>query len=357
MDRAADDGRDVTPDEARQVERDEGRLTELAGAIEHYAGIEATSARVAAVRSTATPPRQTTTGPPAAAAYDVAAEFPTAGHYAATLHRAWVDKDPEAIEAIERATAHQKTADNPGLIPRPIVGPLINTLSGVRRFIASTQVRPAPTQKFDRPRVTQHVAVEKQPAEKDLTASQKLLIEPVPVTLETYAGHLNISKQDIRWTQPGILQVVFDDFTRIYGRRTDQEACLEFPATVGMGTADLAALTVEAIDAWLRAAVESVAGADDAVLDTLWMSTDVWGAIGGIRTPMGSPAYNLPIGGGGDVSGLTPVMDRHFPPQTLIAGDSSLVEWWEDLEGFMSVDEPNVLGHWSGTPDMGTWWC
>ena len=326
VDRAADDGRDVTPDEARQVERDEGRLSELATAIEHYAGIEETTARVAAVRSTATGPRQTTTGPPTPAAYDVTAEFPTAGHYAATLHRAWVDHDPEAVAAIERATAHQTTADNPGLIPRPIVGPLINTLSGVRRFIASVTVRPAPAQKFDRPRVTQHVAVDKQAAEKDLTASQKLLIDPVGVSLETYAGHLNISKQDIRWTQPGILQVVFDDFTRIYGRRTDQEACTEFPATPGMGTADLAGMTDADLDAWLREAVNTVAGADDAELNTLWTSPDAWAAIGGIRSLNGSTSYNLPIGGGGDVSGLTPVMDRNFPAQTLIAGDSSLVE-------------------------------
>lgn len=347
VDRAADDGRDVTPDEARQVERDEGRLTELATAIEHYAAIEDTAARVAAVRSTATPPRQTQTGPAGPPAYDMAAEFPSAGHYAATLHRAWVEKDPAAIEAIDRATAHQKTTDNPGLIPRPVVGPLINTLSGTRPFIASISNHPAPTQKFDRPRVTQHVAVDKQANEKDLTASQVMMIDPIGVALETYAGHLNISKQDIRWSQPSILQVVFDDFTKMYARRTDLVACTEFPVEITQ-TAPLAGWTDAAIEDWLRDAVNTVAGADDAVMDTLWMSTDVWAAIGGARTTQGNLAYNLPIGGGGDVSGLKPVMDRNFPAQTLIAGDSSLAEWWEDLEGFMSVDEPSVLGQMVG---------
>lgn len=353
VDRAADDGRDVTPDEARQVERDEGRLSELATAIEHYAGIEATSARVAAVRSTTTPPSQTRTGP-TATEYDMAAEFPSAGHYAATLHRAWVDHDPEALAAIERAnvTAHQKTTDNPGLIPRQIVGPLINTLSGTRPLIASIGTHPAPAQKFDRPKITQHVAVDKQAAEKDVTASQVMTIGPVAVALETYAGHLNISKQDIRWTQPGILQVVFDDFTKMYARRTDLAACLDFVALV-TATAPLTTWTEAAVDAWLRAAVTTVAAADDAVMDTLWMSPDVWGKLGGVRTTQGGKAYNLPLGGGGDVDGLKPVMDRQLPANTLIAGDASLAEYWEDLEGFMSVDEPSVLGQLVGYAGYG----
>lgn len=350
VDRAADEGRDVTPDETRQVERDEARMGDLASAIEHYAKIESTTERVNVTRSTAgpTPPTQTRTGPPAPEAYDLAVEFPSAGAYAATLHRAWVDKDPEAIEKIERATAHQKTTDNPGLIPRPIIGPLINTMSGARPFVSSIPNRPAPAPKFDRPKVTQHVDVGKQAVEKDLTASQVMTIGTVPVALDTWAGHLNVSKQDIRWTQPSILQVIFDDFARIYARRTDDAYADEFVAGVTQ-TAALAASDVASVDAWLRTAYGTVqTNADDAMIDTVWMSLDIWTALGNARLANGSPAYNLPLIGTGDVSGLRAVVDRNFPAKTLITGDSALVEFWEDLEGFLSVDEPNVLGQLVG---------
>lgn len=345
VDRAADENRDVTPDEAKLVERDEGRLTELGAAIEHYAKIDETAARVSAIRTPA--PSQTRTGPVAPEAYDMAAEFPTAGDYASTLHRAWVDKDPDAIASIERATAHQKTTDNPGIIPRPIVGPLINTMSAARPFISSIPNRPAPAQKFDRPRVDQHVEVGKQLLEKDLTASQVMKINGVPVSLDTWAGHLNVSKQDIRWSQPSILQVIFDDFTRIYARRTDDAYADEFVAAVTQ-VAPLAAADVASVDAFLRTAYGTVQNADDAMIDTVWMSLDIWGALGNARLANGSPAYNLPLVGPGDVSGLRAVVDRNFAPKTLIVGDSALVEFWEDLEGFLSVDEPNVLGQLVG---------
>ena len=350
VDRAADEGRDVTPDEARQVERDEARMGDLAAAIEHYAGIEATTERVSAVRSTAgpTPPNLHRAGPPEAPAYDLTEEFPTAGDYAATLHRAWVDKDPEAIDKIERATAHQKTTDNPGLIPRPVVGPLINTMSNARPFVSSIPNRPAPTVKFDRPKVTQHVDVGKQAVEKDLTASQVMTIGTVPVALDTWAGHLNVSKQDIRWTQPSILQVIFDDFTRIYARRTDDAYADEFVAAITQ-TAALAASDVASIDAFLRTAYGTVqTNADDSMIDTVWMSLDIWTALGNARLANGAPAYNLPLTGVGDVNGLRAVVDRNFAAKTLITGDSQMVEFWEDLEGFLTVDEPNVLGQLVG---------
>jgi hypothetical protein len=347
IDRAADENRDVSPDEARQVERDEGRLTELGTAIERYASIEDTTAAVANI-ARSTPPRQTTTGPPSPEVYDIAREFPSAGDYAATLHRAWVKKDPEAIEKIDRATAHQKTTDNPGLIPRPVVGPLLNSLSGARPCINSFGVRPAPAPKFDRPRIDQHVAVAIQAVEKDPTASREMKIGAVPVSLQTWAGHLNISKQDIRWTQPSILQVVFDDFTRIYGRETEHAVCIEFPTLVP-NTAPLADFTPAAVDAFLRSALGTVMqDADDALINTVWMSLDVWAGLGGATYPQGGKAFNLPLGMGGDVLGLNAVVDPHFEDGTLIVGDSAHGEVWEDLEGFLSVDEPSVLGQLVG---------
>ena len=197
INRAADDGRDVNDDEAAQVERDRGRMATLKSEIERYTAVEREHAQVAALRSTVPAPTRTAVKD-REPEYDMLREFPTMGDYAVAVHRALVRKDPDAIAAIERATAHQMTTDNPGLIPTPIVGPVLNFLLSSRPFISSIATKPLPAGKFDRPVITQHVAVGVQAAEKDLTESQKMVIGTLPVAAATYAGHLNISRQDIK---------------------------------------------------------------------------------------------------------------------------------------------------------------
>jgi len=351
LERAADEGRELSADETAQIDRDDARRAELQKAIEHYAGITERTDAVGRVRDrvVAMPARTSARAPEDA--YDIVREFPTAGDYAATVHAAWVKKDPAAIEKLERATAHQTTADNPGLIPRPIVGPLINGLSRDRPTVGSVANRNAPTGKFDRPRIDQHVDVQKQTAEKAETASREMIIGVLPVSLDTYAGHLNISKQDIRWTQPSILQVVFDDFTRVYARRTNRAAATEFPTLI-TATEAIADWTIEGVRAFLTAAQGTIMGTEGEGFqsNTVWMSLDVWQELGGVAWPVTSqPAFNLPLTGAeGDLLGFRSVLDPDLPTGTLIIGDRTQAEVWEDLEGFLSVDEPSVLGQLVG---------
>lgn len=352
LERAADDGRDLTDAEQAQIERDDSRRDELEAAIAVQTALLDRGARVNDALGRVRPaPTATRTTPPDAPEFSLEREFPSAAHYAITLHRAWALKDRDAADLLERATAHQLLADNPGLIPKPVVGPVISTMTNRRPFISSIAVREAPTQKFDRPIITQDVAVDVQAAEKTLTASQKMLVGGLPVSLATYAGHLNISKQDLRWSQPSLLQLVFESFGRAYAKRTDLAAVTEFDAAVTQ-TADVPTLDLDGIDAGLADALGQMP--EDVYLDTAWMSPDVRASLSGIRTTAGAKAYDLPItGSGGDLDGLRVVVDARFPAQTLIVGASEFVEWWEDLEGFLSVDEPDVLGQLVGYAGYG----
>ncbi len=345
LERAAEENREVTDPEQQEVTRAEERQETLQRSIEHYSALEERNTKINALRGRTVPPKRKTPAGQPAEEYSIEREFPTAGDYAVMLHRAWQRRDAAAIEQLERATAHQKTSDNPGIIPRPIVGPLINSMTARRPFVSSIPNHPGPgVPKFDRPRVDQHVDVDIQAAEKDLTASQQLKINPVPVALETFAGHLNISKQDIRWTQPGILQIVFDDFGRVYGRRTERKATADFVAGV-TATGVLDAWDIAAMDEFLSEGLASIeTAADDVLIDSIWMSRDVWAKLRTLRTPLGAKAYNLPLKGDGDVDGLLATCSRHFPAGTLILGDAAYAEFWEELEGFLSVDEPTVLG-------------
>jgi hypothetical protein len=361
LQRAVDEDRDVTDAEQTEITRAETDREIVQRSIDHAAALSERTSRVAEIIGKIRPvARAATSARDAAdggdAGYDITRELPSPGHYASMLHRATVKRDPAAIAQLERATAHQTTADNPGIIPRPIVGPVIDRMLQRRPFVASVGVLPAPAGSFDRPRITQQVAVDVQAAEKDLTASQALKAVKMPVSLATYAGHLNISRQDIRWSQPAILDLVYASFTKVYARRTDKAACADFLAAITQ-TVPVASLDVAGIDAALGAAGTQIGGTDDDMgePDTLWVSRDVAVRLGGIRNTFGQKLYNIPIVGGtsGELDGLAVVVDGRFPAGTAVIGDSDLVEYWEDLEGFLSVDEPDVLGQLVGYAGYG----
>lgn len=355
--RAAEDNRDVTDAEQTQIDRDRTRLGELETAIEHYSKLDAQHAKIADLRRSAPAPVTRTTGAPVRDedAYDVAREFPSVGDYAITVHRAAVLKDPDAIAKLERATAHQLLADNPGIIPRPVLGPVTNLIDSSRPFINSISNKPLPAGSFDRPQITQHVAVGKQAAEKTLTESQKLLIGKLPVDAATYAGHLNVSRQDVKWTSPGILSIVFEDFAAIYAQTTDEDACAQFLASITATPVEIADTSPAAISEGLYGAAAASMSSATYPPDTLWASPDVWAALGGSQTPQGNPGFpSLSLTStGGNPLGLKLVVDPHFAAGTAIMGPARYAEWYEDVDGLMQVGEPDVLGQLVGYAGYG----
>jgi len=369
LNRAADENREISDDENKLVERDSKRAEALRASIDHYAAIETTRAKVADTRAKvpSAPPVNRSTLVVNEAAPSLTDLFPTAGDYIVTVGRA-LRGDKAAGEIIDRArtiverdttTKHQTTADNPGIIPRPILGPVISLVGSARPFISSISTKPLPAGAFDRPQITQHVAVGKQTAEKSRTESEKLLLGKLPVTASTYAGHLNVSRQDIKWSQPGIMQILAEDFAYVYAITTDEDAVAQFLTSVGANVPlEVADLTPAAIRAALFTAATApfTAGNPAALPDTLWMSADVWAAIGGIVTTNGLPAFpTLTPGaiGSGEIGGFKPVVDPFFPPGTAILGKGSLAEWYEDVDGLLEVSEPDVLGQLVGYAGYG----
>jgi hypothetical protein len=351
VNRAAEENRDVTDAEQTQVDRDQARLTELGTAIAHYTQIETEGQQVADLRAKVRPaPQLVRSGPDQPAPYDMTDDFPSAGAYAITVHRAMMLKDPEAVEKLERATQHQLLADNPGIVPKPVLGPVINLIDAARPFVQSIKRQALPAGSFDRPYIDQHVAVAVQAAEKTLTASQKMTVLSLPVVAKTYAGHLNISRQDIKWTSPGILQLVFDDFATVYAITTCGAACADFVASITGAAVPISAATGEAVTGALYEGAADALDSGGGLPDTLWVSPDVWASMGGMFNANGSAAFpSLSLTNqGGNPLGLSLVVDQHFPAGTMITGPSRLAEWYEDVDGLMQVGEPDVLGQLVG---------
>src|SRR5262249_59743409 len=111
----------------------------------------------------------------------------------------------------QRAAAHQTTADNAGLIPTPILGPVVSFIDSNRPLVNRLGARQLPGQTWSRPKVTQHVSVTTQSAEKAELASQKMTITKLTATAVTYGGYVNVSRQDIDLTPPGVLDIVITD--------------------------------------------------------------------------------------------------------------------------------------------------
>jgi len=349
--RAAEENRDINDDEAKVIDRDKARMAELETAISYHTDIESASAKVTSLRERVPAARQTTTTAPADEAYDVAREFSGPGDYAVTLHRAHVLRDPEAVEKIARATQHQTTADNPGIIPRPVLGPVINLIDGARPFVNSCSRKALPAGSFDRPVVTQHVAVDEQLLEKDLTASRDMKIGKIPVTAHTFAGHLNISRQDIKWTSPGILNIVFEDFATVYAIRTCDYASQSFLASITNAPVAVAEASGSAVTQALYGVAAASLEASNTLPDTLYVAPDVWAQLGGMsNTNSGLPAFpSLSVTNtSGNPLGLSLVVDSHFPNGTMIAGPAKFNEFYEDVDGLMQVQEPDVLGQLVG---------
>src|SRR5262245_55316228 len=65
----------------------------------------------------------------------------------------------ERLHVYHRAAAHQTTADNAGLIPTPILGPVVSFIDSNRTLVSQLGPRQLPGQTWSRPKVTQHTAV------------------------------------------------------------------------------------------------------------------------------------------------------------------------------------------------------
>ncbi|HEY3484790.1 MAG TPA: phage major capsid protein, partial [Ilumatobacteraceae bacterium] len=173
----------------------------------------------------------------------------------------------ERLEVYTRDADHQRTTDNAGVIPDPIVGPVINFIDAARPIVNSLGVQPLPTGTFHRPKVTQHTAVARQTdggsaelTEKVELTSQKMLITRSTVNADTYGGYVNVSRQNIDFSSPQIMDLIVNDLAAQYAIATEEV------------TADaLAATSATAIDYPLNPEADELAAA-------------IWEAVGVVYT-------------------------------------------------------------------------
>jgi hypothetical protein len=279
----------------------------------------------------------------------------------------WAGRGPDqaAQLRIERAAVSNNiTTDVPGLLPQPIIGPVVGALDTSRPFVTSIGAKPMggiPGAQFSRPRITQHVLVGKQAAQKTQLASQPLKITPVPFIKETFGGTVDVARQFIDWTSPSAWDALITDLAAVYGMQTEIAAATAFAtavtqATAAVATNDLAGWTAALYEAAGKAFLGGAALGSvpmGQMPDRIWVSLDMWQTLGAIvdaaRMAVFANAQQA-LGAGdlasfaGDILNLPRIVVWSLPAQTVIVGNSTQFEFYEEVIGLLSAVEPSLLG-------------
>ncbi len=287
-------------------------------------------------------------------------EYRSAGEYIVDLYQSKMDNRDakERLEVYLREAAHQKTSDNLGIIPDPVVGPLVNFVDNARPIVTAIGTRPLPSATWHRPVVTQLPSVAVQGSaggaadEKVELVSQKMTITKVDASAVTYGGYLNLSRQNIDFSQPSILDIVAEGLAGQYAQETEAAAAAELASTatgaVSAGSADATGVT----GAIWEAAASVYAAVKNQGRLILAVAPDVMRTVGALFPPVnpqssqsqGFTAGNFGQGVLGSISGISVTVSASLAAGEAFLFSTAAVECYEQRGGQLQVVEPSLLG-------------
>lgn len=289
-------------------------------------------------------------------------EYRTAGAWMLDTYKASIGDRvaAERLEVYHRVADHQKTPDNLGIIPDPIVGEVINFIDAARPIVSFIGPMGMPSATWHRPLVTQHTSVAAQGTagaaadEKAELVSQKMTITRLTANAVTLGGYVNVSRQNVDFSTPQALDLVINDLAAQYAIQSE----------IATG-AELAATTTTAVDIPLAATAEDVAAAVWAAVSQVYTATRGQGRLGLAIPPAllqlfgplfapvnprdaQSPGFTAGMFGQGQmgtISGVPVVMSNGLTsPTTGFLFSTAAIETFEQRVGTLQVTEPSVLG-------------
>ena len=353
---AQDAGRDLTENELelitearKRIENSEQQLEVLGGAIE--TGRRARKRTQELHRAYADMRREVDTG---------AVEYRSAGAYLADSIAAH-NGSREAQERMEvyfREAAHQTSGDNLGVIPDPIVGSVVNFIDAARPVVNFIGPQPLTAATWHRPKVTQHTLVDVQGTdggetqEKVELDSQKMTITRLEANAVTYGGYVNVSRQNIDFSSPQILDLVINDLAAQYAIQTEAAAGAQLAASATPAvnyledSADGLSAAIWEAAATVYAAVKGQGRLAIAV------AADTLGQFGPLFNPVnpqnaqspGFEAGNFGQGVMGSISGIPVLMSAGLSAGEAFMFSTAGIEVFEQRVGTLQVTEPSVLG-------------
>jgi len=285
-------------------------------------------------------------------------KMPTAAQYISAFFVGG-DQFHAMREGIQAAAPDVITTDIPGVLPLPIVQPVYNNFIGRRPVIDAIGAKAMPQggKVFIRPEVTTHTSIGNQATENTALTQGTFVVTDNQVTKGTYGGYVTLSEQSIDWSTPEIIGLVLDDMGRIYANETDNVAAdnLRTGATVTSNFTAASAGDPATWAAWVAGAAATILSGSNGNLPThMFLSPGIWQDLLGLSDTADRPLFpqigpmnafgNLAPGqANGNAFGLQVVVDRNFTNPTLIVGDATGYEIFEQQKGAISVDVPSTL--------------
>jgi len=295
-------------------------------------------------------------------------EYRSAGAYILDMYVANTG-DRQAKERLEmyyRAAAHQKTSDNLGVIPDPIVGDVLNFIDAARPLVTFDGPRNMPSATWYRPTVTQHTTVAKQGSagaaadEKTELSSQKMTISRLTANAVTYGGYVNVSRQNIDFSSPQMLDIIINDLAAQYAVAT--EAAFGAMLIASANTVELAPVATgtnpsaseAAAGLWTAVAAVYTAckGQGRVALAVSPGKLGVWASLFAPVNPTnaqstGFNASDFGQGVIGQISGIPVIMSAGIAGAATDFGvvfNTAAIECYEQRVGALQAIEPSVLG-------------
>jgi HK97 family phage prohead protease len=267
---------------------------------------------------------------------------------------------------LQAAAGDVLTTDTPGLLPVPVLGPLVQDIAFLRPAINAIGARAYPdsgAQKtFVRPTITTHTSVAAQAAELNAVSATTMVIASNSVSRTTLAGQVTLSVQDIDFTSPAAMGLILNDLMGEYMIASDNlcaDNLLAAATSSGVWDGTLADLLASVYDA-----ANDVSSGRNWMPTHMFVSVDVWAQLGKLADTTGRPVFPFVANGlsgqnalgtqnaaswNGNPLGLELVVDSNFAAKTMVitrvgqgAGDA--FEFYEQQRGLMSVEAPSVLG-------------
>jgi HK97 family phage prohead protease len=304
-------------------------------------------------------------------------DLPTAGEYMAAYHiggetfrnvsAAVREFTASKQSALQAAAGDVLTTDTPGLLPVPVLGPVMANLGYQRPVVSAVGARAMPdggnSKTFIRPTWTTHPSVGTQSTELSAASATTPVIASNVVTKTTLAGQVTLSVQDVDFTSPAAMEIILQDLVGQYMLQSDAIAC---NAITNGDSASGSTWTVTADDpstliSAIYDAATDILDATNFLPDTVFVSPDVWKKLGsqldGDKRPVfpytgaaglmginGMGTANVTVANTFNPFGLNLVADRAFAANTLTVGRAVGVEFYEQVRGLMSVEVPGTLG-------------
>jgi HK97 family phage major capsid protein len=294
-----------------------------------------------------------------------AVEYRSAGAYLLDQYKASLNdrEASERLEVFERAAAHQKTSDNLGLVPDPIIGDVINFVDAARPIVSYLGPRVMPSATWHRPKVTQHVTVGKQGSagaaadEKSELVSQKMTITRIDGNAVTYGGYVNVSRQNIDFSSPAAMDAIVNDLAAQYAIQTEAAvgaALVASANTIEVAGTGAAAFTQANLTAALWTAAANIytatKGQGKIFLAVPPDQLGNWGAIFNPVNPQNAQSTGFNANGFGQgvmgqISGIPVLVSSGVTAGTVgVVASTAAVEVYEQRVGTLQVTEPSVLG-------------